>query len=377
MTAPDFALLLIGLLLGTVIGYLAGRNRATLSALAQARLDGARTSVAGAAARDLADRQRAIEDLVEPIQDALDRVQAQLHTSERDRLAATAALDEHLSAMRLSADGLRSETNQLVTALRAPQVRGRWGELQLERTVEAAGLHEHIDYVQQPSVPGEDGLQRPDLVVHLVGGRRIVVDSKVAFVGYLEAQEAREPAVRAARLKAHARHLRTHVEQLGGKEYWRRFSPTPEFVVCFVPADAFLDAALRQDPSLLEFAFERNVIVATPSTLVALLRTVGYTWRQQALADNTAQVSELGRELYQRLSRMGGHLDRLGRSLNNAVDSYNSAVGTLEGRVLVSARRLAELSVVDERVDGSLPEPAQILTATRTLTSEELVRQVP
>ena len=162
-------------------------------------------------------------------------MQAQLHTSERDRLAATAALDEHLSAMRLSADGLRTETGQLVTALRAPQVRGRWGELQLERTVEAAGMVEHVDYVTQPSATGEDGTLRPDLVVRLVGGKHIVIDSKVAFAGYLEAMEARDEATRAARLKAHARHLRTHIEDLGGKAYWRRFIPAPEFVVCFVP----------------------------------------------------------------------------------------------------------------------------------------------
>jgi DNA recombination protein RmuC len=368
-----FEFLLLGLLLGTGLGFLAGRNRAALSALAQARLD----SASSTAARDLAERQHAIEALVAPLRDALARVQQQLHTSERDRLAATAALDEHLAAMRLSADGLRSETSQLVTALRAPQVRGRWGELQLERTVEAAGLVEHVDYVTQPSVPGADGTLRPDLVIRLVGGKHIVIDAKVAFAGYLEAMEARDEATRTARLKAHARHLRAHVEDLGGKAYWNRFSPAPEFVVCFVPADAFLDAALRQDPSLLEFAFDRNVIVATPTTLVALLRTVGYTWRQQALAENTAQVSQLGRELYQRLSRMGGHLDRLGRALNAAVDGYNSAVGTLEGRVLVSARRLAELSVVDSRVEGELPEPAQILSGTRTLTAEELLGRVP
>lgn len=373
MTAHAFEFLLLGLLLGAAIGFLAGRNRAALSALAQARLDGARHG----AASDLTERQHSIEALVGPIRDALDGVRAQLHTSERDRLAATAALDEHLSAMRISAEGLRSETGQLVTALRAPEVRGRWGELQLERTIEAAGMVEHIDYLTQPSSHDEDGLLRPDLVVNLVGGKHIVVDSKVAFAGYLEAIQARDPATRAARLKAHARHLRNHVDDLGAKAYWRRFSPAPEFVVCFVPADTFLDAALREDPSLLEHAFARNVILATPSTLVALLRTIGYTWRQQALADNTAQVSQLGRELYQRLARMGGHLDKLGRSLNASVDSYNSAVGTLEGRVLVSARRLAELAVVDPRTDGELPEPGQILSTTRTLTSDELVRQVP
>lgn len=378
MTA--LAYLLLGLLLGSAFGLTAGfsygRTRRALSELSEARLDAAR----GAAAGDLAERQHSIEAMVNPIREALHRVQAQLHEAERDRLTAKSALDEHLSAMRLSADGLRTETAQLVTALRAPHVRGRWGELQLERAVELAGLVEHVDYLLQPTSPGtaaNDGALRPDLVVNLVDGKHIVVDSKVAFAGYLEAMEAKDEFTRTARLKAHARQLRRHVDDLGAKAYWNRFSPAPEFVVCFVPADAFLDAALREDPALLEHAFARNVILATPTTLVALLRTVGYTWRQQSLARNTAEVSQLGRELYQRLAGMGSHLDKLGRSLNAAVGSFNSTVGTLEGRVLVSARRLSELSVIDPATDGELPEPEQILAATRTLTAEELMSRVP
>jgi len=378
MTA--LAYLLLGLLLGSAFGLAAGfsygRTRRALSELSEARLAAAR----GAAAGDLADRQHSIEAMVNPIRDALQRVQAQLHEAERDRLTAKSALEEHLSAMRLSADGLRTETAQLVTALRAPQVRGRWGELQLERAVELAGLVEHVDYLLQPTSPGtaaNDGALRPDLVVNLVDGKHIVVDSKVAFAGYLEAMEAKDEFTRTARLKAHARQLRRHVDDLGAKAYWNRFSPTPEFVVCFVPADAFLDAALREDPALLEHAFARNVILATPTTLVALLRTVGYTWRQQSLARNTAEVSQLGRELYQRLAGMGSHLDKLGRSLNAAVGSFNSTVGTLEGRVLVSARRLSDLSVIDPTTDGELPEPEQILAVTRTLTAEELMSRVP
>ena len=373
MTALAF--LLLGLLFGSISGAAAGfwysRGRTALSALSEARLAADRGAVAG----DLANRQHAIEALVSPIADALQRVQAQLHTSERDRLTATSALEEHLAAMRLSSDGLRTETAQLVTALRAPQVRGRWGELQLERAVEVAGLVEHVDYRTQPTSPGtpdNDGALRPDLVVNLVGGKQIVVDSKVAFAGYLE-----DEFTRSARLKAHARQLRRHIDDLGAKAYWSRFTPSPEFVVCFVPAEAFLDAALREDPSLLEHAFDRNVILATPTTLVALLRTVGYTWRQQSLARNTAEVSKLGRDLYQRLATMGSHLDRLGRSLNAAVGSFNSTVGTLEGRVLVSARRLAELSVIDTKADGELAETEQILAVTRALTAEELLSRVP
>jgi DNA recombination protein RmuC len=279
--------------------------------------------------------------------------------------------------MRVSAEGLRIETGQLVTALRAPQVRGRWGELQLERTVEAAGMVEHIDYVTQASVTGPEGTMRPDLVVKLAGGKHIVVDAKVAFAGYLEAMEATDDRVRSGRLRAHARQLRIHVDALAAKAYWDHFDPTPEFVVCFVPADAFLDAALREDPALLEHAFARNVVLATPSTLVALLRTIGYSWRQDALARNTAEVSKLGRELYQRLSTMTGHLDKMGRSLSAAVTSFNASVGTLETRVLVSARRLADLSVVDSQVDGRLRSAEQILGTTRSVAMEPEVSQVP
>ncbi|HEY2041372.1 MAG TPA: DNA recombination protein RmuC [Jatrophihabitans sp.] len=361
----------IGIALGAVVGYLYARNRSALSALARAQVDAARSGAAG----DLAARQQSIQALVTPMREALERVQAQLHTSERDRLAATASLDEHLSMMRLSADELRSETSQLVTALRAPQIRGRWGELQLERAVEAAGMVEHVDYRRQASVTGVDGTRRPDLVVTLVGGKHIVVDSKVAFNGYLEAMEARDEQTRTLRLRAHARQLRSHIDALADKSYWDAFDPSPEFVVCFVPADAFLDAALRQDPTLLEHAFDRDVVIATPTTLVALLRTIGYTWRQEALARNTAEVSKLGRELYQRLSTMGEHLDKLGRSLSGAVGAFNSTVGAMEGRVLVSARKLAELGVVDPH--SELAEPEQILGTTRALTSEELISQVP
>jgi DNA recombination protein RmuC len=368
MTVTAVFLLLVGLALGAIAGYWAGRGRRALSELAQAQVDLA----TGAAAGDLAARQHAIQTLVAPMREALDQVQSQLRTSERDRLAASAALDEHLSAMRLTSDGLRIETSQLVTALRAPQVRGRWGELQLERVIEAAGMVEHVDYLLQPTVTDEDGALRPDLVVRLVGGKHVVIDSKVAFAGYLEAMEARDETVRTARLRAHARHLRAHLESLGSKQYWSRFSASPEFVVCFVPADAFLDAALREDPGLLELGFDLNVIIATPSTLVALLRTIGYTWRQEALAHNSAEVSRLGRELYQRLSTMTGHLDKLGRSLAGAVGAFNGTIGTLESRVLVSARRLSDLSVVDASTDGGLESPEPVLVATRSPAADSL-----
>ena len=376
MNATALLFMLLGVLVGGSVGYLIGRNRTALSALAQAEL--ARTQ--DNAEHDLAARQQAISTMVAPMADARARVQAQLHTSERDRLAAASALDEHLAAMRLTTEGVRAETAQLVTALRAPQVRGRWGELQLERTVEAAGMVEHVDYVTQLShtaqLSEDDHQVRPDLIVNLVGGKRIIVDAKVAFSGYLQAMEATDEVTRSSRMRAHARHLRTHVDSLGTKAYWNSFTPTPEFVVCFVPADAFLDGALREDPGLLEHAFARNVVIATPSTLVALLRTIAYTWRQEALARNSAEISQLGRELYHRLATMGSHLDKLGASLTTAVGSFNQTIGTLERRVLVSARRLSDLSVVDERVAGDLAPPEQILRTTRAITADELLRQV-
>jgi DNA recombination protein RmuC len=345
------------------------RNNEAFVALAEARLATARTAAEG----QLAQRQQAIEGVVTPLRESLDRVQQQLSAVERERAGSYSALLEQIGTMRQTSEQLRTETAQLVTALRAPQVRGRWGELQLERAVEAAGLTEHVDYVTQATAAGEDGRVRPDLVVRLVGGKNVVVDSKVAFSGYLEAMEARDERTRAARLKAHARHLREHIDSVGAKAYWERFSPAPEFVVCFVPADAFLDAALREDPALQEHAFSRNVVLATPSTLVALLRTVAYTWRQEALAANAAEVHQLGRELYQRLSTLGGHIDKLGRSLSSAVGSYNQTVSSLESRVLVTARRMTDLKVVDP--NDELATPTQVTDSARSTQAPELTEQ--
>ena len=350
----------------SLAGEALSRNNEAFVNLAEARLASAKTAADG----DLAQRQQAIEGMVAPLRDSLDRVQHQLTSVEKDRAGSYSALLEQISTMRQTSEQLRTETSQLVTALRAPQIRGRWGELQLERTVEAAGLVEHIDYVTQASVKGPDGLLRPDLVVKLVGGKQVVVDSKVAFSAYLEAMEATDEPSKAARLKAHARHLRDHIDALGAKAYWEHFSPTPEFVVCFVPADTFLDAALREDPTLLEHAFAQNVVVATPSTLIALLRTVAYTWRQEALAANAKEVHQLGRELYNRLSTMGNHVDKLGRALGTAVTSYNQTVSSLESRVLVTARRMTDLHVVDP--SAVIQTPNQITETPRSTQAAEL-----
>jgi DNA recombination protein RmuC len=346
------------------------RNGEAVIKLAEAQF----AKTATAAGGDLAQRQQAIDALVSPLRESLVKVQQQLAEAEKGRATSDTALREQVLAMSHASEQVRSETSQLVTALRAPQIRGRWGEMQLERVVEAAGMTEHVDYETQASVTADDGsVQRPDLVVRLCGGKNVVVDSKVAFSAYLEAMEARDEATHDDRMKAHAKHLRAHIDSLSAKAYWERFSPTPEFVVCFVPADAFLDGALREEPTLLEYAFGKNVVLATPSTLVALLRTVAYSWRQEALAANAEEVHTLGRELYQRLSTMGGHIDKLGRSLGSAVSSYNQTVSSLESRVLVTARRMSDLKVVGPA--DLLDTPKQVTEAARSTQAPELTDQ--
>ena len=315
------------------------------------------------------DHQQGVASLVAPLRDTLGKVEVQLRTAEHQRSAAQAALREQVDAVRRSSDELRREASTLSTALRAPQVRGRWGEQQLERIVEAAGMVQHCDYVTQASSTTDDGTLRPDLVVRLAGGKNVVVDAKVPFAGYLDAMDARDEASQRARLAAHARQVRDHVTRLGAKAYWERFAPSPEFVVMFVPSDSFLSVALEHDPTLLEHAFSRDVVIATPSTLIALLRTIAYAWRQDAVADSAREVLALGHELHGRLATMGGHLGQLGRELGSAVTAYNRAVGSLETRVLVTARRLADLHVVDERLDG----PPGVADVPRPIAAPELL----
>lgn len=317
----------------------------------------------------LAERERAVRALVEPLARALDEVRAQVGAAEQARAAGGSALTEQVRAMREASEALRSETGRLVTALRSSHVRGRWGELQLRRVVEAAGMLEHVDFVEQASARTDDGTLRPDMVVHLAGGKHVVLDAKVALLAYLDAMAADDDAVRSERLRAHARHVRKHVDDLAAKEYWAQFSPAPEFVVMFVPAEPFLHAALEADPSLYEYAMERNVVLASPMTLVALLRTVAYGWRQEALAANAQKVLDLGRELHGRLATLGGHVSRLGRQLDGAVRAYNESVSSLESRVLVSARRFADLQVAD----GELEPPTQLDRAAREVQAPELV----
>ena len=333
--------------------------------VAEGRLQAANASAAG----DLDKRRNAVENLVSPLKETLSRVEAQLRESDAARRSSHAALTEQVTIARESSDQLRAQTQALVTALRRPEARGRWGELQLRRVVELAGMSARCDFDEQVSVTTDDGLQRPDLVVRLAGGKNIVVDSKVSLAAYLEAAEATDEAVRDARLDAHARHLREHVDRLASKAYWTAVSPAPEFAVLFIPGEAFLAPALERDPSLLEHALTRRVHIATPTTLVTMLRTAQYAWQQEALSQNARAVFDLGRELYDRLAGMGKHMDHLGRTLTNVVSTYNKAVGSLESRVLVSARRLNQLGVVDSELEA--PRPVE--QTTRLLSAPELL----
>jgi DNA recombination protein RmuC len=373
----DVLLVIVGLLAGGALGWLAARAR---SAAEVARLDATlRATREGEARLEQSLRalsyeasgqtQAAVARAVAPLQEALLRYERRVAELERDRVGAYESLREQVRAMHEVSGELRTETRQLVAALRAPQVRGRWGEHQLRRIVEAAGMLEHCDFAEQVSAATDRGTVRPDLVVRLHGGRRVVVDAKAPFEAYLSAMEARDEPSRHALLDQHAKHLRGHVDALAGKAYWAAFEPTPEFVVLFVPADPFLDAALQREPALLEYAFARNVVLATPATLMALLRTVAYAWRQEALARNAVAVHTVGKELYARLSTMGEHLSKVGSSLGSAVTAYNRAVGSLEARVLVSARKLAELGVSGDEI----PPPAQVEVAARALQAPELV----
>lgn len=361
----DAVSVLVGLVVGAVLG--AALAWVAASGRAAERVRGA--ELAAARAGELAAQERSVRAMVEPLTRTLEQVRAEVGAAERARAAGQAAMAEQVLQMRAASESLRGETAQLVTALRAPQVRGRWGETQLRRVVEAAGMLPHVDFVEQSQVSTDDGALRPDLVVRLAGGKQVVVDSKVAFLGFLEAAQAPDETTRAARLADHARHVRRHVDQLAAKRYWDQFAPAPEFVVMFVPADAFWQAALDADPALAEYAFDRHVVVATPSTLLALLRTVAYAWKQDALATNAQNVLSLGKELHGRLSTMGGHLTRLGRALEGAASAYNQAVGSLETRVLVSARRFADLGVVE----GDLAAPAPVDPRLSMVSAPELV----
>jgi DNA recombination protein RmuC len=306
-----------------------------------------------------------------PLKESLERMDRQLQGVERVRQEAYGSLTEGVRQLRTDQERLRAETGNLVTALRAPHVRGRWGEIQLRRVIELAGMVEHCDFEEQHSTVDEEGrVLRPDVVVRLPGGKSVVIDSKVPLVAYLEAfREDATDDERRARLADHARHVREHVHKLGQKAYWRQLPATPEFVVMFLPDETFLRAALEHDSSLVELAVSNNVIPASPTNLIGLLRAVHYGWQQETIAESAREVSELGRELYKRLATMGAHVTRLGKSLDGAVKAYNETVGSLERQVLVQARRFERHGITGIEP----PELQPIERQARSVAAAELV----
>ena len=364
--------LFIGLALGALIGALAAalRGAATSARLreelarAQAELAAGnetaarqRESFVGLSTQVLQNSQKSFLDLVRPVETALTQVDEKLRALEKEREGAYRELRSQVSAMGQASERLRTETATLSQALRAPHTRGKWGEIHLKRVVELAGLQAHCDFSEQTTLAGATGVVRPDMIVNLPGGKRLVVDAKVPLTAYLEAQETTDDAVRERKLGEHARLVKDHVSRLSQKSYHDQFDEAPEFVVLFIPGEAFFSAAVQRDPELLEFGFARGVIAASPTNLVALLKTVHYAWQQEKVAENAGKIRDLGVELYDRLATMTGHFRELGGQLGKSVETYNAAMASLQTRVVVSARKLKEMGAGTAK---DLPELAPI-----------------
>lgn len=320
---------------------------------------------------DLQERQKAIETLVNPIREALQKTEQQIAAVEKERRQAYGSIREQLASMSAGQASLQAETRNLVNALRRPEVRGQWGELTLRRLAELAGMVEYCDFYEQESSEGADGRMRPDMIIRMPNGRELIVDVKTPLDAYLNAMEASDDVVREAALKKHAENVRDRVRELSLKSYWSRFERSPEFVILFIPGDQFLSAALQRLPNLLEEALHKKVILATPTSLVALLKAVAYGWRQVALEENAKKIQAMGEELHRRLGVFSGHLSKLGRQLGSSVDSYNAAVGSLERNVLPGARKFTELGVSSRR-DIEVLNPVESVPRRPDLATDDL-----
>ncbi|HTJ63026.1 MAG TPA: DNA recombination protein RmuC [Alphaproteobacteria bacterium] len=339
-----------------------GQNNRQFLDLAKTQFEGFQASAKGD-----------IGQMLQPVKESLAKVDLQIAEMEKARAGAYGRLSQQVEEMAKTHLRLGSETQKLVTAMRNPGVRGRWGELQLRRVIEMAGMQAHVDFVEQASFAAEDGRQRPDVIVRLPGGRTLVIDSKVPFDHYFEAagDGGEDDPLRPEALARHARAVRNHMSELGRKSYWEQFKPSPDLVVMFLPDEGFFSAALRVDPGLVEAGIQNHVVPATPTTLIALLRAVEFGWRQEAMADNAREISEQAAELYKRLSKFGEHFQKVGRGLSTAIGSYNEAVGSMERQVLPSARRIKEMKAVHAAAE--LPDLPMIDIAARQLSAPELL----
>lgn len=318
---------------------------------------------------DLEQRQKAVEGTIAPLKETLEKYAQQVQAMEMSRQQAYGSLSQHLEHMAITEKQLQQETGNLVKALRSPQVRGRWGEITLKRVAELAGMSEYCDFLEQASVSGEEGKLRPDMVVRLPNKKLVVVDSKAPLQSYLDSLETPGEEARKSKLQDHARLIQTHMQKLSAKNYWDQFPEAPEFVILFLPGENFFSAALEQNPYLIEEGVNQRVILATPTTLITLLRAVAYGWRQEALAENALAISEMGKTLYERLVKLAVHFADLGRHLDKSMHSYNEAVGSLESRVLTAARRFKELGISSK---ASVPELGPLEKKARNFQSQEL-----